>query len=316
MYELSRSPVGRALALALLAAALGGCGVGAGDRVGAVSLEVTRDFGRAPLPGSPADVDAPGGETAMRALQRRFQITTRYGGGFVQSIDGVSGGTAAGRPVDWFYYVNGVEASRGAAATGLHRGDAVWWDHHDWGAATRIPAVVGAWPEPFAHGIGGERLPARIECASGAQAACTTVQQRLGDVGVVAGEAALGTRGGEALLRVLVGPWPQVRTDFTIRLIARGPGASGVYAIPAPDGSSIDVLDPRGRVAQTLGPGSGLIAATAVEGQPPVWVITGTDAAGLALAARSLTTDALRGKFAVALRDDLPIAVPQVGRAP
>ncbi|MEJ7783880.1 MAG: DUF4430 domain-containing protein [Solirubrobacteraceae bacterium] len=299
-----------------LALLLAGCGVGAGDDVGGVSLVVTRDFGRGDLKGSPAGVAAPGGETAMRALQRSFDVKTRYGGGFVQSIDGIAGGRRAGRPFDWFYYVNGVEAPRGAASTELHRGDVVWWDHHDWGAANRIPAIVGAFPEPFDHGIDGERLPARIECAEGAEEACGMVQEKLGDVGAIAGEAALATRGGEGLLRVVVGLWPEVRTDFTLRLIAKGPGASGVYAVPSEDGRTIDVLDPRGQVVRTLGPGTGLIAASATENEPPVWMVTGTDEAGLEMAARSLTTDALRGKFAVALRDDRPIPLPQVGPAP
>jgi len=306
----------RAVLAAGLAVLFAGCGVGAGDDVGGVSLVVTRDFGRGDLKGSPAGVAAPGGETAMRALQRSFDVKTRYGGGFVQSIDGVAGGRRAGRPFDWFYYVNGVEAPRGAASTELHRGDVVWWDHHDWGAANRIPAIVGAFPEPFDHGIDGERLPARIECAEGAEEACGMVQEKLGDVGAIAGEAALATRGGEGLLRVVVGLWPEVRTDFTLRLIAKGPGASGVYAVPSEDGRTIDVLDPRGQVVRTLGPGTGLIAASATENEPPVWMVTGTDEAGLEMAARSLTTDALRGKFAVALRDDRPIPLPQVGPAP
>ena len=118
------------------------------------------------------------------------------------------------------------------------------------------------------------------------------------------------------LRRLVVGPWPEVKTDFTLRLIGKGPGASGVYAIPSDDGTEIDVLDPAGKVVRTLGPGTGLIAATAVEDEPPVWVVTGTDAAGIAMAARSLTEDALRGKFAVALEDDLPIALPQVDGEP
>jgi hypothetical protein len=298
------------------ALALSGCGVGAGDSVGGVSLIVTRDFGVTDLQGSPAEVQAPGGETAMRVLQRNFDVKTRYGGGFVQSIDGLSGGRREGRPVDWFYYVNGVEAPRGAASTELHRGDVVWWDNHDWGATNRIPAVVGAFPEPFDHGIDGEKLPARIECAEDAEEACGVVQEKLGAVGVIAGEAMLATRGGEHLVRVVVGPWPEVRTDFTLRLIAKGPASSGVYAVPSEDGKSIDVLDPRGRVVRTLGAGTGLIAATAVENEPPVWMVTGTDAAGIAMAARAMTTDALRGKFAVALQDDVPIPLPQVGPAP
>ena len=123
--------------LALLAA---GCGFGAGSPSGGkVTIRVTQDFGHSEL--APArKEDARSGDTVMRLLQRNFTVDTRFGGGFVQEIDGVSGGRAKGRQVDWFYYVNGVEASNGAADHKVHAGDRVWWDHHDWGAAQRIPA--------------------------------------------------------------------------------------------------------------------------------------------------------------------------------
>jgi hypothetical protein len=307
-----RRRAGLAAVLAALVAGVAGCGLGAGGDIGGVTLVVTRDFGTASLPGSPAGVDAPGGETVMRALQRHFRVTSRYGGGFVQSIDGEAGGTQGGRPVDWFYYVNGIEAPRGSASTELHRGDVVWWDRHDWGATQRIPAVVGAFPEPFLHGSGGTRFPVRLECSAGAGAACQTVQQQLGDAGVIAGEAAFGSRGGEDLLRVVVGPWNEVRSDFAVRLLSRGPAASGVYARPSADGRSLAVLDPRGRTVRTLGAGTGLIAATVTQSQPPVWMVTGTDDAGVARAARSLTVAVLHDRFAVALTATGPVALPQV----
>jgi hypothetical protein len=294
--------------VAALALAGGGCGLGAGDEVGGVTLLVTRDFGRTAEPGSGLTVDAPGGETAMRATQRSFDVKTRYGGGFVQSIDGLAGG---GRS-DWFYYVNGVDRQKGAASVKLHRGDVVWWDHHDWTGTLSVPAVVGAFPEPFHHGIDGKRLPVRLECAPDADAACRAVSDRLGAVGVLPGRAVLNTRGGQELLRVLVGLWPAVRADFAAELIERGPKASGVFARPSLDGTRLTLLDARGRATRTLGPGTGLIAATATEGLPPTWIVTGTDEAGLELAARNLTSDALNRKFAVALADDLPIALPEV----
>jgi hypothetical protein len=306
----------RAAALAVaavLAALVAGCGVGAGDSVGGVTIVVTRDFGNSNMPGSPAHLDAPGSETAMRALQRGFDVDTRYGGGFVQKIAGVAGGTKAGRPFDWFYYFNGIEAPNGAADTELHRGDVVWWDHHDWGAAQRIPAVVGAWPEPFQHGTDGERFPARIECGSDVQAACDVVAKRLGDLGVIAGQAALGTRGGEKLLRVVVGIWKEAKTDFTLRLIGDGPGASGVFARPADDGTAIDLLDARGKTTRTLRAGAGLVAATAVENEPPVWAITGTDPAGVMAAARALSEEALEAHFAVAVDHGTPVGLPDEG---
>ena len=99
----------------------------------------------------------------MRLLQRSFDVETGSGGGFVQQIDGVAGGRRAGRPVDWFYYVNGIEARVGAAERRINPGDRVWWDHHDWGVTLRIPAVVGAFPEPF---LSGDRRQAASRCAS------------------------------------------------------------------------------------------------------------------------------------------------------
>jgi hypothetical protein len=307
----------RAAALAglLAAAAIAGCGLGAGERTGPISVVVTRDFGHRPIQGSPATVDAPGGETAMRALQREFEVKTRYGGGFVQSIAGLGGGRSGGRPVDWFFYVNGIEAPKGAASTRLHRGDVVWWDRHDWGAAMRVPAVVGAFPEPFRHGRDGKRLPVRLECTNGSDAACSAVQRRLADEGVVAAEAPFGALTGKETLRVLVGLWPAVRQDSDAHQLERGPATSGVYARPTTDGRSIAVLDPRGRVVRTFFGGTGLVAATSTEDLPPTWIVTGTDEAGLRMAARNLTPDALGDRFAVVLADDLPIAAPQVGPA-
>ena len=46
----------------------------------------------------------------------------------------------------------------------VYGGDRIWWDYRDWTAAMRVPAVVGSWPEPFAHHAGKERLPVRIDC--------------------------------------------------------------------------------------------------------------------------------------------------------
>ena len=109
-------------ACAALAAGAAGCGVGAGGTPSGVELKVTTGFGQRAV----ARADAPridGADTVMRLLQRNAKVTTRFGGGFVQSIDGLAGGRQGGAPVDWFYYVNGIEARKGAAATKVHDGD-------------------------------------------------------------------------------------------------------------------------------------------------------------------------------------------------
>ena len=96
-------------------------------------------------------------------------MTTRYGGGFVQSIDGVEG--SARRHEDWFWFVNGLAGDRSAASYRLRDGDVAWWDYRDWsGDAETLEVVAGAFPEPFLHGYDGEVRPAAVRYAPGLRA--------------------------------------------------------------------------------------------------------------------------------------------------
>jgi len=300
----------RAALLIVLALAAGGCGLGAGEsQEGAATLTVTRDFGTREVGTGSAD-PIPGGETVMRMLQRDFDVETRYGGGFVQQINGIAGGREDGRPVDWFYYVNGILAEDGAAAHKLAAGDDVWWDHHDWGASADVRAVVGAYPEPFLSGIGGKRLPVRLDCADAAADACDEVAERLAEAGVKAGRSAAAGFGGEGVLRIKVGVWADVRRDPAVRRLEEGPRASGVYARPSAAGDELALLDAEGQPVRTLAAGAGLVAATKLSGEAPTWIVTGTDAVGLAAAAAQLEEDALQDNFAIAVEDGRPVALP------
>jgi hypothetical protein len=305
---------GAALLLLILAAlAAAGCGLGAEDsKDGGVRLTVTRDFGTRQV-GSENRSKIPGGETVMRLLQRTFDVETRYGGGFVQKINGIAGGREQGRPIDWFYYVNGALAEDGAAAHRISPGDRVWWDHHEWGVTPDVRAVVGAFPEPFLSGEDGKRLPVRLDCASDAADACDEVARRLTAAGVkVAGRSAAGSFGGEGLLRVEIGRWADVRKDPAVRQLEKGPKASGVFARPSPAGDRVTLLDPDGKPARTMGPGSGLVAATRIGGEAPTWIVTGTDAVGVAAAAAQLREAALRNHFAVGVERGRGTPLPLV----
>ena len=293
-----RRPLLPALAAAAL---LGGCGLGAGSTPGGVRLEVTRDFGAQAVM-SLHDPRVRGQETAMSVLMRNASVTTRYGGGFVQSVNGRSGGHEGARPVDWFYYVNGVEASKGAADTNVHPGDRIWWDLHDWSQTDYIPAVVGSFPEPFRNGLDGLRLPVRLECAQPEGEPCATVQSHLRAAGVRSAIAALGPAGEEPdILRLLVGTWPQVRGDLGAQALEQGPRASGVFVRISPSGSTLALLDSQGAAVRTLGGTAGLIAATRYGEQDPEWLITGTDPAGVDLAAHALDEASLHDRFALAI---------------
>jgi len=303
---MTRSPLCVFLVFVLAALAMAGCGLGPGEGPRDVRLVVTRDFGARTV-GSARVSEVPGEQTVMRFLQRRFEVRTRYGGGFVQAIEGLAGG----REVDWFYYVNGVDPRKGAAATRLHPGDRVWWDRHDWGATISIPAVVGSFPEPFRSGTGGERRPVRIDCAPGSDAACDEVRRRMETAGVTTAQARLGSGAGRETLRLVVGPWAAVRRDPAAGKLEQGPANSGVYARPATDGRTIATLGPDGRPASVLGAGTGLVAATRYREAQPTWVVTGTDARGVLTAARSLAEGTLVNRFAVALPGGRPVSLPE-----
>jgi hypothetical protein len=145
------------LLLALLAALLlAGCGEERGQGEGTASLWITRDRGEEMV----LTADVPAGLTAMQALEREADVETRYGGRFVQSINGIDGSLSAQR--DWFYFINGYEGDRGASEYTLRDGDVLWWDFRAWGDEMRAPVVVGAFPEPFLHGYEGRRRPAAV----------------------------------------------------------------------------------------------------------------------------------------------------------
>lgn len=303
---------GCSLLLAVVAVALGGCGLGAGRQIEGpktVDVQVTQDFG-AKRVDSASVKSFRKGETVMQLLQSEFEVETAYGGGFVQSIEGLPGGGDQG-DVDWFYFVNGIEASTGAAERKVTAGDRIWWDRRDWSGAQRIPAVVGSFPEPFIHGTATKRAPLTLQC-NAEERDCGLVEQRLKDAGVVgtARTTGVGTGTGRTLVRVLIGPWSAIRDDPAARLLEGGPQKSGVFAKPAADGKSIELLDSRGEVRQTLGSGGGIIAATRYDDQQPTWVVTGVDEAGVAAAANAFDRDDLRDRFAVAVADGEPFGLP------
>jgi len=298
---------GTAVAAALLWAALAtaGCGLGAGEGVGAVELTVTREYGAVPM--LRRTVEAQESDTVMRLLEASATISTRYGGGFVHTIEGVEEEERGGHPHDWFFYVDGVESPVGAAEYRLEGGERIWWDYRDWLATNHVPAVVGSWPAPFVGGYEGERRPVALECEGGG-GACATVRAALRRAGV---EPADGSPAGA--IRILVGPWASLRADPAAALIEAGPEESGVFADFERRGGafSLVALEESSRPSRTLGPAAGLVAATRRYDAPPVWVVTGGTGAAVRAAAALLDTERLRDHYAVASEDgeDTPLPV-------
>jgi len=170
--------VKRGLLVACALVLLSGCGHERAGSGGDASLWVTRDNGATVL----LVRTVPAGLTAMQALDREADLSTRYGGRFVQSIDGIEGNTSRRR--DWFWFLNGIEADRSAADYRLRPGDVEWWDFRSWREQMREPVVVGAFPEPFLHGFDGSTRPTVVRYAPGLGRGARAIGRLLGATSV------------------------------------------------------------------------------------------------------------------------------------
>ena len=189
----------------------------------------------------------------------------------------------SGRPVDWFYYVNGIEADdrrRGAQAR------------------ARRPRLVGP-PRLERRRCGSRpssaRSPSRSVRRAGQAAPGPDRLRRRRAARLRRGARAARGRGrqgrrhaarsasapGASVLRVLVGRWSEVRGDPAARQAREGP--EGVRRVRAAERrrQAVRAARPaRARPCGTLGAGRGLVAATRFGDQQPTWVVTGTDAGG------------------------------------
>ena len=171
------------LVLLLLLLAGWGCGGAGADEEGTATLWVTRDRGANVL----VDVEVRAGQTLMRALAAETDVETRYGGRFLQSLNGIEGSVEDRR--DWFWFVNGYEGDRSAAAYRLRDGDVAWWDYRAWEREGEARVVVGAFPEPFLHGYGGKTRTAVVRYERGSARRASRLGATIGAESV----AALGT---------------------------------------------------------------------------------------------------------------------------
>ena len=215
----------------LRAAMASGCGLGAGDSPGGASLLVTRDFGAVEVGSRRGRRRCPAGRRCCGSCTAASRSRRATAAGSCSRSTEWPVDARDGRPVDWFYYVNGIEAGQGAAATKLAEGDRIWWDHHDWGAAHAHPrrrrVVPGAVPARSRR----PAAPAAHRVRRGRHAGLRRGVAASGRGRRQAGDRGAGSNGRTCnIVRVLVGPWSSVRRDNATAQLDRGPAASGVYA--------------------------------------------------------------------------------------
>jgi hypothetical protein len=168
----------------------------------------------------------------------------------------------------------------------------------------RVPAIVGAYPEPFASGFGGKRRPVRVECEDAEAPVCEEARARLKEEGVATSGSSLGAPGTEEVTRLVVARWPRARGVRGASGLEDGPETTGVFA--RFKGDTLELLDERGRTARTVrrGDGVGLVLALQPRAEELVWIVTALDEEGLDAGVRALSERSLRDAFAVAATGD------------
>lgn len=282
-----------------------------------VRIIVCKNFGRKEIINTGYKLTE--GDCAMDALQSVANVETAYGGGFVNDINGISSGYTGSysTKMDWFYYINGISADRGGLEYILHEGDVERWDYHDWGHQMFIPAIIGDYPEPFLHGVGGEILPTIItydddEFRDDAH----EIENSLNKLGVketsIKFSSELSDSEREDFNIILIG-YP---TNKYIKELMKKHKKLGFFAYS--EDNKIVVLNPGGeRVKKVEG---AVILATQNPWNPGgtgafenvVWIISGTDEEEIGYAAGVLSEkhELLQNHFGIFIHDEEMMPVP------
>ncbi len=285
------------------------------NQVNKVKLLVTRNFGSQAILQEMVGIEK--NWTVMDILKNKMTVETRYGGGFIDSINGIKGssGGLSGEMQDWFYYVNGICPNVGGADYLISSGEVIWWDYHAWKAGPANAAVVGCYPEPFLHGYEGEIKSTTIMCPSDDLEAGYRLEQALKAKGVGSvkvmqiDEGLLANRPGPT---IVVGEWEELNRspflqDFNQAYKRNG---AGVHF----NESKLELIDIQGQVKRSIDESAGVIAAagSGLGDSCPLWLVSGTDLSGFQWALDILlnTPEKIAGKYNVAITAGEMISLP------
>jgi hypothetical protein len=318
MASMARRGLPLTFVLLLLAAILAGCPVQPADldntEQASVTVVVTRDFGRELILAEEVAIED--GTDAMTALQSAAEVETKYGGGFVKAINGLSSQEA--KRLDWFYYINGISLSLGAKDYALRDGDVEQWDLRDWGYLQFVPAIIGAFPQPYLNGLKGEPKTAAVVYDEPLAEEAAALAAKLEEWGVTT----VTLNGAETLsdgvkeesnLIILAGA-----DNRLILELNELPKKLGFFTCM--EEGKITALDGKGDQSGEYGAGWGLIQATqnpwnpkgVGSGESVVFMVTGSDAEGIRSAVQALidNSDGLRYAYAALVNNNEIIKIP------
>ena len=283
-----------------------------------VTVVVTRDFGKELI--IERDIEHKVKTSAMDALQAVAEVETKYGGGFISSINGIGSeyGGAGSKKKDWFFYINGIASKVGAGDCILQSGDVEHWDFRDWSYQQFVPAIIGDYPQPFWSGYGDRAALTFVVYEETFIAEAESLVEILKKDGIprvsaVCDDQLSEEARGQNNLIIIAGP-----ENGLISELNKVYKKLGFYAYL--ESGKITVLDAAGSMSWEYGHGVGIIQGTQNPwnpkgigaGENAVWMITGTDVEGVKSAANALlnSQDELRYAFAAVVSEGEIVKIP------
>jgi hypothetical protein len=283
-----------------------------------VTVVVTRDFGKELI--LERDIELETENSAMEALQAAAEVETKYGGGFVSSINGIGSeyGGVDSKKKDWFFYINGIASKVGAGDYILRSGDIEHWDFRDWSYRQFIPAIIGDYPKPFWSGCKTGIVPTVVVYEEPFVSDAESLLASLRETGVSCISTILDDQLSEDIKQkshLIIIATPENSMISELYKIHK---KLGFYAYLEP--GKILALDTAGNVHKEYGSGSGIIQATQNPWNPKgigagenvAWVVTGADVNGVKNAATALVNnqDELRYAFAAVVSEGEIVKIP------
>lgn len=285
-----------------------------------VNLIVTNNFGHNKMYSK--NVGLVKDEVGMELLFRNLNIQTAYGGGFVNSINGLESkytffSGADRKKEDWFYWVNGILAPIGVAEYKPVSGDVIWWDYHEWNTTMFIPAIIGSYPQPFKNGFGGKNPGTAIMYTDDFKNEAEKLKKSLLSQGVKSIDTipynADDIEKPDKYI-IVIGKWDDIsQSSKKLKELNWKNKLEGTYV--KFEGNNLEALSNTGKVVKSFKKAGAIYAASSGMGSTvPMWLVTGNDEAYVKKAVNVLTykPQSIKNYFGAVITDDDIIQIPYV----
>lgn len=240
-----------------------------------LTLWVTQDFSKSSLLDTKINHT---NQSVMQLLKEACEVKTTCAGAFVASINNVEN-VKTSEQKNWFYYINGIMAHVGAKKYYPEAGDIVWWDFHSWSENAYIPAVIGAYPQPFLSGYAGQTKETIILYVPSLNAKTTKFKNTLEELG--AQNIKLKPCNNQALkdnnkILIIVGCWQDLKQYSTIQDVFKNYRKLGLFVKFEDD--KLQIMDIYGKKQKEFKKAAAIVATKGGIGLSGLmWLVTGTD---------------------------------------